>query len=352
MINSGRRIRWFKLFFWFSINTVIGTMNSLLIAHNSNSPFWKVFLATQITTHFVCGIVEMTVESLNSSGQKHGILKSGITLLLASCFAAIIGVAAGGILHAIALTDESPGREHGGSYNILLSSLILALFISVLEKSMQILIEKKKESESALKDLHYAALQSRMDPHYLFNTLNTIHALLEIDPLRADRAILLLSDSYRFLTERHSARLVSFKEEWEFTKNYLELQKIRFADFMELKMESHGDFSGVSIPPLSIQPLVENSFKHSESSANIQRKIYVKAVTKDGRIRISVEDNGTISTSKREYTSPTGGGFGMNAIRSTLRNIQARLDYNFRDAILKLEEGKSGGTTVLLEYSI
>ncbi|PJZ59265.1 sensor histidine kinase [Leptospira barantonii] len=350
-MNSGKRIRWFKLFFWFSINTVIGTMNALLIAHNSDSPFWKVFFATQITTHSVCGIVEMTVESLNSSRQKHGFIKSGVILILASCFAAIVGVAAGGILHAIALTDESPGRHHSGSYNILLSSLILALFISVLEKSMQILIEKKKESESALKELHYAALQSRMDPHYLFNTLNTIHALLEIDPARADRAILLLSDSYRFLTERHSERLVSFKEEWEFTKNYLELQKIRFADFMELRMESRGDFSGISIPPLSIQPLVENSFKHSINSENVQRRIYVSAEIKNGKIRISIEDNGTISTSRRQYAGP-GGGFGMQAIRSTLRNIQARLDYNFRDAILKLEERESGGTMVLLEYSI
>ncbi|MBW0432048.1 sensor histidine kinase [Leptospira yasudae] len=350
-MNSGKRIRWFKLFFWFSINTVIGTMNALLIAHNSESPFWKVFLATQITTHFVCGIVEMTVESLNSSGQKHGFIKSGVILILASCFAAIVGVAAGGILHAIALTDETPGRHHSGSYNILLSSLILALFISVLEKSMQILIEKKKESESALKELHYAALQSRMDPHYLFNTLNTIHALLEIDPARADRAILLLSDSYRFLTERHSERLVSFREEWEFTRNYLELQKIRFADFMELRMESKGDFSGISIPPLSIQPLVENSFKHSVNSGDVQRKICVSAEIKNGKIRISIEDNGTISTSRRQYSGP-GGGFGMQAIRSTLRNIQARLDYNFRDAILKLEEGETGGTTVLLEYSV
>lgn len=350
-MNSGKRIRWFKLFFWFSINTVIGTMNALLIAHNSDSPFWKVFFATQITTHSVCGIVEMTVESLNSSRQKYGVIKSGFILILASCFAAIVGVAAGGILHAIALTDETPGRHHSGSYNILLSSLILALFISVLEKSMQILIEKKKESESALKELHYAALQSRMDPHYLFNTLNTIHALLEIDPGRADRAILLLSDSYRFLTERHSERLVSFREEWEFTKNYLELQKIRFADFMELRMESKGDFSGISIPPLSIQPLVENSFKHSVNSENVQRKIYVSAEIKNGKIRISVEDNGMISTSRRQYAGP-GGGFGMQAIRSTLRNIQARLDYNFRDAILKLEERESGGTMVLLEYSV
>ncbi|MDV6235773.1 histidine kinase [Leptospira ellisii] len=351
-MNSGRRIRWFKLFFWFSINTVIGTMNALLIAHNSNSPFWKVFLATQITTHSVCGIVEMTVESLNSSGQKHSFIKSGFILFLASIFAAIVGVAAGGILHAIALTGDSPERQHGGSYNILLSSLILALFISVLEKSMQILIEKKKESETALKDLHYAALQSRMDPHYLFNTLNTIHALLETDPSGADRALLLLSDSYRFLTERHSERLVSFREEWEFTKNYLELQKIRFADFMELKMESRGDFSGISIPPLSIQPLVENSFKHSVGSENVLRKIKVSAEIVNRKIRICVEDNGTISTMRREYSGINGAGFGMQAIRSTLRNIQARLDYNFRDAMLKLEEGESGGTTVLLEYSI
>ncbi|WP_010413915.1 sensor histidine kinase [Leptospira inadai] len=337
------RIRVFKVVFWFTINTVLGTMNSLLVAHNSPSPFWKVFLATQVTTHSVCSIVEFAVEFIN--GKKWGPFSTGAFLVIASGVAAVFGVAAGGILHVILLAGDGLERPHGGSYNILLGSLILAIFISFLEKSMQLLIEKKKKTESELKDIQYRTLQNRMDPHYLFNTLNTVHALLVTDPKKADEALIILADTYRFLSDRIYDRLIPFEEEWKFTVNYLELQRIRFSDSLMVQTRLTGDFSRLRIPPLTLQPLVENSFKHGLESLSEPGRLELFAETADGRVRITIVDNGTVK--------PVVTGVPIERKKSefsrTLENIRSRLEYNFGKAELNLEK-RSGKNTLLLEY--
>lgn len=338
-------MRTFKILFWFTINTVIGTMNSLLVAHNSDTPFWKVFLATQVTTHAVCSIVEFSVEVLHR--KSWGPFFTGAFLVLASVFAAVLGVAAGGILHVLLLAGEGVSRPHGGSYNILLSSLILALFISFLEKSMQILIEKRKKTESELKDIQYRTFQNRMDPHYLFNTLNTVHSLLLIDPAKADHALMLLSETYRFLSDRINERTIPFLEEWNFTVNYLELQRIRFSDSLNVQIYKDGDFSNLRIPPLTLQPLVENSFKHGLENRSEPGILEIKAIENSGRVLIEIRDN--------------GGGFSRNGsipekkkpeFSRTLENIKSRLEYNFGEAELVLEKDKFGFTTLRLEFGI
>ncbi|WP_210409331.1 sensor histidine kinase [Leptospira fletcheri] len=339
------RIRAFKIAFWFTVNTVLGTMNSLLVAHNSPSPFWKVFLATQVTTHSVCSIVEFSVEFIN--GRRLGPFSTGAFLVLASGFAAVFGVAAGGILHAILLSGEGVGRNHGGSYNILLGSLILALFISFLEKSMQMLIERKKKTENELKDIQYRTLQSRMDPHYLFNTLNTVHSLLVTDPEKADHALILLADTYRFLCDRIYERLIPFEEEWKFTVDYLELQRLRFSDNLTICTTRDGDFSRLRIPPLTLQPLVENSFKHGLELLSEPGRLELCAQAFAGKVRITVIDNG------RESVNVSGVSFERrkSEFSRTLENIRSRLEYNFGAAALAFKKN-SGNNILLLEYEI
>ncbi|TGL64716.1 sensor histidine kinase [Leptospira sarikeiensis] len=321
-------------------------MNSLLVAHNSKAPFWKVFLATQVTTHCVCSIVEFSVEFLNRINR--GAFFTGAFLVVASVFASVLGVASGGIIHVLLLVGEGGGveRPHGGSYNILLSSLILALFISFLEKSMQILIERRKKMEMELKDIQYRTFQNRMDPHYLFNTLNTIHSLLVTDPGKADNALILLSETYRFLSDRIFEKTIPFSEEWDFTVNYLELQRIRFSDSLTIKIRKTGDFSRLRIPPLTLQPLVENSFKHGLENRSEAGILEISAFENFGRIKIEIRNNG--SEKQEHQLLPENK---KSEFSRTLNNIKSRLEYNFGEAELKLEKDKSGITTLKLEFA-
>lgn len=317
-------------------------MNSLLVAHNSNAPFWKVFLATQVTTHSVCSIVEFSVEILNH--RTWGPFLTGAFLVFASVFAAIFGVAAGGIIHVLLLAGEGVSRPHGGSYNILLSSLILALFISFLEKSMQILIEKRKKTENELKDIQYRTFQNRMDPHYLFNTLNTVHSLLVTDPQKADHALILLSETYRFLSDRIHERTIPFLEEWNFTVNYLELQRIRFSDSLSIRIRTSGDFSRLKIPPLTLQPLVENSFKHGLENRSEFGILEISAVETFGRVRVEIRNNGG------DDFSPILPERKKSEFARTMENIKSRIEYNFGQADLILGKDKSGFTILSLEF--
>lgn len=337
-------MRTFKILFWLTINTVIGTMNSLLVAHNSKAPFWKVFLATQVTTHCVCSIVEFSVEFLNRMNK--GAFFTGAFLVVASAIASVLGVASGGIIHVLLLAGEGVERPHGGSYNILLSSLILALFISFLEKSMQILIERRKKMESELKDIQYRTFQNRMDPHYLFNTLNTIHSLLVTDPQKADNALILLSETYRFLSDRIFEKTIPFSEEWDFTVNYLELQRIRFSDSLTIKIKKVGDFSRLRIPPLTLQPLVENSFKHGLENRSEAGILEISASESFGRIKIEIKNNG--NEKHEHHLLPE---YKKSEFSRTLNNIKSRLEYNFGEAELKLEKDKFGITTLRLEFA-
>ncbi len=321
-------------------------MNALLVAHNSDAPFWKVFIATQVTTHSVCSIVEFSVEVLNH--KSWGPFWTGAFLVLASVFAAVLGVATGGIIHVLLLVGEGAGAErtHGGSYNILLSSLILALFISFLEKSMQILIERRKKTETELKDIQYRAFQNRMDPHYLFNTLNTVHSLLVTDPQKADNALILLSETYRYLSDRIYERTIPFAEEWNFTVNYLELQRIRFSDSLSIRIHKTGDFSSLRIPPLTLQPLVENSFKHGLENRSELGILEIHAHENSGRIKIEIRDNGNGKTTSNGIRPEKN----KSEFSRTLDNIKSRLEYNFGEANLTLVKDNLGITTLKLEF--
>jgi CheY-like chemotaxis protein len=187
-------------------------------------------------------------------------------------------------------------------------------------------------------DTEQLRLQGRMNPHFLFNSLNTILALVDSDKASARKAILLLSDIYRFYLEFSYASVIPMPVEWEFTKNYLELTKIRYGNFLKVSMPDEFDEAeGFGIPPLSLQPLVENAVKHGlrENERNGHISIHGSLV-KDG-VQIRIEDNGA----------------GIQKIDNSrsLGNIRKRLLFYYHHADLQLKNRPSGGTECLLKFS-
>jgi len=183
----------------------------------------------------------------------------------------------------------------------------------------------------------YKLLQERMNPHFLFNALNTVHALIGRDRQLADRAVIMLADNYRFLIDYSFLSLIPFDAEWKFVENYLELEKLRFRDTMTYALERRGDFSSIRIPPLTIQPLVENALKHGLRRRGSRGRIRIDAGEENGRIRITVADNGP------------GPGSGDLFSRS-LGNIRNRLNYYFHDVEMSLETAAEGGARVHLAF--
>ncbi|MCP4130397.1 MAG: response regulator [bacterium] len=184
----------------------------------------------------------------------------------------------------------------------------------------------------------FKLLQDRMSPHFLFNALNTIHALMRKDVDTANRALLKLAHNYRFLMDQVQQSLIGFDEEWEFVKNYLELEELQFDETLSIQMKKNGDFTDVAIPPLTIQPLVENSLKHG-----------LRNKREGGCITVNAEQNGAVTVIE---VLDDGLGLQKEDIMSrSLGNIQQRLRHVFKDVELSANNREEGGVRVAVRFS-
>lgn len=206
----------------------------------------------------------------------------------------------------------------------------------------QKLILIKKEYEIQQKTFHLAQLnllKEKLSPHFFFNSLNTLHAYANLNSKLAKISIDSMIENYNFLEEHVDSNLVTFDKEWEFTKIYCRLQKVRYLDRLKIKFKKSGDFTNIAIPPLSIQPLIENAFKHGfQNSSERIWKLNIEADIIDNQITISVKDNGSGLKQKEDY------------FNRSLGNIQFRMNYFFESNSIKISNLQMGGTNIQIQY--
>lgn len=155
----------------------------------------------------------------------------------------------------------------------------------------QSVLEAEKERTLATQ-AQLASLESRIHPHFLFNTLNSIAALIREDPILAERMVERLSALLRYSLDVNSNRLVPLSQELEITKKYLEIEKVRFDSRLHFTIETIGEISHVRVPPLALQTLVENSIKHVASFCSGKTSIGILATAHDRALTIEVSDSG------------------------------------------------------------
>ncbi len=177
--------------------------------------------------------------------------------------------------------------------------------------------------------LNLKLARDRMDPHFLFNSLNMVHALMAQDPLRANEALLAVADLYRTLTDISEAELVDFELEWRFLEEYLKLMQLRFDRSLIVNIERPGTLPAMRIPPLSLQPIVENSLKHGFQTVSEDMRIDIRLSVDGEQVRVSFSDNGV--------------GF-QREIRpgDTLYSIRERLGHYFQEARLGFDKDAAG----------
>ncbi|PJZ47286.1 sensor histidine kinase [Leptospira brenneri] len=184
----------------------------------------------------------------------------------------------------------------GVLFGVISQGFALERAIFANRQQAQFYKEDLLKAEKSLKESQLKSLQTKMNPHYLFNSLNTIHALHKIKPELIADAILSLANNYRFISDRTDRDWIPFEEEWSFLQDYLHLQKLRFYDTIQIDFKKTGDFSSVILPPLLLQPIIENSFKHgfrgsAEEDFHFQLFIHAKMI-KDSVFCFVVYDNG------------------------------------------------------------
>jgi two-component system LytT family sensor kinase len=182
-----------------------------------------------------------------------------------------------------------------------------------LEEEQRALHLREERLRRLLTEAELKALRTQVDPHFLFNTLNTIVDLIGSNPEQAERMTERLAECFRYALATHSRNLSTLDEELAFARQYLEIEKVRFGDRLRVQL-SRGDASGQeAIPSLLLQPLLENAVRHGLAPVREGGCVSVSAKREGGRLRLHVEDDGV--------------GLPPGAQRSGvgLRNVQDRL---------------------------
>ena len=171
---------------------------------------------------------------------------------------------------------------------------------------------QRERAEKLAAEAQFASLSSRVQPHFLFNALNSISALIREDPARAELMIERLSSLLR--SSLDPARTVPLAQEWKLVSDYLELQQVRFGDRLRYRVDPVGDgLAAASVPPFAVQTLVENALKHVAGGRLEGVDVRVEARKSQAGVEIDVTDDGP--------------GFGPGAIATGhgLDNLQERL---------------------------
>jgi sensor histidine kinase YesM len=159
----------------------------------------------------------------------------------------------------------------------------------VKEKDLELSRLKEAKAEAEVK-----MLQSQINPHFLYNALNSIASLAHTDADKTEKMALSLSDLFRHSINRKGIKVNTLKDEIHLVRNYLEIEQIRFGDRLEFSIDVDTDLLAVEIPMFILQPLVENAIKHGVSKIEGQGKIDLQIVPKDDGFLISVQDNGPV----------------------------------------------------------
>src|SRR5690348_1184260 len=204
----------------------------------------------------------------------------------------------------------------------------------------QIRQREKLESQASMAQL--AMLRYQLNPHFLFNTLNSISTLVLLKQTeRANAMLARLSSFLRYTLANESTAKVTLAQEVETLKLYLEIEKMRFEDRMRPHFKIAGETIGARLPSLLLQPLIENAIKYAVTPSEDGADIWLTASREGDAVRIEVADNGNGDGAEISATQSTGVG---------LANIRDRLSQAYGGAHrFETRQNDRGGFSVILE---
>lgn len=160
------------------------------------------------------------------------------------------------------------------------------------------------------------AIRARLNPHFLFNALHTLAALVKFRPAMAEGAIERLGDMLRYTLKEDGRELVEFAEEYDFARKYLVFEHLRYEDRLKIDVQIDDEAFNFVVPPFSMQTLAENAVHHAISVRPEGGSIWIKCSCHDGRLTVSVRDDGPGDSSDDSQSYQ----FGLRSLRERLRS--------------------------------
>lgn len=224
----------------------------------------------------------------------------------------------------IALIEKYETRNYQDSYFVLSQIFLYVMTIASFRALIGYFIFKERnlivENETKLANLRelkakaeLKSLQSQINPHFLYNSLNSIASLAPIDADKTQKMAHSLSDLFKYSINRKGKKMSTILDEVEVVKTYLDIEKIRFGNRLQFDVDVDKEIENNEIPLFLIQPLVENAVKHGISKNEGEGKISLKISKEKNEIHISVTDNGP------HFTEGLVSGHGLQTVFDLLR---------------------------------
>ena len=235
---------------------------------------------------------------------------------------------------AIIIQNAQPGFAIA-YLSIIISIEILFLFLNV-QKNILLAEEQKKSKDAQIK-----VMMSQIQPHFIYNSLSSISTLISIDPNKAQKALDDFTEYLRHnLSSLTEARLIPFEDELKHIETYISLEKIRFNERLiviyDIKVKSF------NVPPLSIQPIVENAIKHGILKKIEGGTLTLRSYESDKRYIIEVIDDG-VGFNMDDVDFNNNQHFGLNNIKHRIKNISK--------GDIKIESKLGEGTKVTVTFT-
>ena len=221
-----------------------------------------------------------------------------------------------------ALAKRPGGIEKTAEWYIyVMGDLLIAnFFLYILQQGRQ-LTRKLSEQEFQLLNLEKLktraeldALQAKINPHFLYNALNSIASLVHDNPDKAEEMTLLLSKLFRYSTGRDGELFASLANELEMVRTYLQVEQVRFGNRLTFSVEvSDPALNDLKLPQFLLQPVVENAIKHGIAKLADMGRIDVRIYEKSGELHLCVHDNGPA------FPDDMSGGYGLRSIQDKLK---------------------------------
>jgi signal transduction histidine kinase len=275
--------------------------------------------------------------------------------LIASTVIAIIDLAAYAVV-APFVGAMSVGINWWATFSQLLGTTVLLnvpvywLIIGIAQVANVMALHRERERretelKAQLSELSLQALKAQLQPHFLFNALNTIGVLMREDVNSAHQVLLQLSRLLRRALENNRGQLIGLSEEISFLETYLALEKIRFQERLHYQIEIADNLDQVQVPAFLLQTLVENAVRHGLAERQREGHIIIAAQREAGMLRLTIEDNGK-GFSQLNASLSNHEGLGLT-------NTKARLALLYGDrSHFDIQSSPDNGTMVTIRLPI
>jgi signal transduction histidine kinase len=334
----------YGLLFWTAVALVFAGQSVLLAAFNGTTVVLHRVVAGQLASWWPCAFLTPPVVTLTLRARGRRVSLAGSLLAHAAGAAAFLVIGGGlmGIFESlmpwagpqagVLRAAESGVLRYLGA-DLLLYGLIVAAALAVAhawESGQRAIAAATYARQLAEARLH--VLSAQLQPHFLFNALHAISALIWQDPARAERLLARLSEMLR-LTLRSGTRVeTTLAEEVTLLQRYAEIQEARYGDRLKVCFEVENGVRDALVPRLILQPLVENAIRHGVTRRIAPGQVDVRAWEGEGRLHLTVRDDGVGLGPE----GPVREGVGLSITRARLRQLYGR---NQRFALTAAPEG-------------